>query len=210
MLSGALGRFARDRRAVSAIEFAVGAPMMVALLLCGVDSGRYALATRRLDRVAATIGQMVSVNTTGTMSAADLSFYEDSAMVTLPLALQDSAALGTTWQADLPITVSSVKFAVVKGQTVATVQWSAGPAKRACNTPLTSVDDQAAPSPTTLAADAFGTGTILVVDVSFKFRPTIATRMLPSVSVARSFYVQPRYVSAVAYGGSADSATNQC
>ncbi len=184
--------------------------MMITLLLCGVDTSRYALATRRLDQVAANVGQMVSVNTTATMTAADLQFYEDGTMVVFPLVLQDSSQIGTTWQADMPITVSSVKFAVSNGKTVATVAWSAGPNKRACNTPLTSVPDTAAPSPTTLAQDAFGTGTIIVVDVGFTFRPTIATRMLPSIAVARSFYVQPRYVPAIAFGGNAGSTVNQC
>ncbi|MGI4763812.1 MAG: TadE/TadG family type IV pilus assembly protein [Janthinobacterium lividum] len=205
-----LRRFVSDQRGIAALEFAVGAPVMITLLLGGVDSSRYALATRRIDRVAANIGQMVSVNTTATMTAADLQFYEDGAMVVFPLVLQDASQLGTTWQTDMPITVSSVKFAVTNGKTVATVAWSVGPKKRACNSPLTSVPDTSAPSPTTLAQDAFGTGTIIVVDVGFTFRPTIATRMLPSVAITRSFYVQPRYVPAIAFGGTAGSTVNQC
>ena len=199
-----------DHRGVSAIEFAIGAPMMLVLMLCGVDTGRYAMATRRIDKVAATIGQMVSVNSSGSMTPADLQFYEDSTVAVFPLALQDAKQLGTTWQSDMPITVSSVKFTTTNGKTVATVAWSAGPNKRACNTPLTSVADSSAPSPTTLPQDAFGTGTIIVVDVGFNFRPTIASKMLPTLSVARSFYVQPRYVSAITFGGTSGSAVNQC
>jgi hypothetical protein len=201
---------ARSEGGVSAIEFAIGAPMALVLIFAGVDTGRYALATRSIDRVVATIGQMASVNTTGTMSPAELQFYEDSTFGVFPLVLRDSSQLGRTWSADMPITVSSVRFATVGPATVATVAWSAGPGKRACVVPLTAVPDTAAPSPTTLAQDAFGTGTLLVVDASFTFRPTIAVRFLPNVTIARSFYVQPRYVPAVAFSGPASATVNQC
>lgn len=195
---------------MSAIEFAIGAPMVVVLILAGVDTGRYALASRSIDRVVATIGQMVSVNTTGTMSPAELQFYEDSTFGVFPLVLRDSAQLGKSWSSDMPTTVSSVRFTTVSAATVATVAWSAGANKRACVVPLTAVSDTDQPSPTTLAQDAFGTGTLIVVDVSFTFRPTIAIRFMPTITIVRSFYVQPRYVPAIAFSGPASSTVNQC
>ena len=206
----ALRFLASDRRGVSAIEFAMGAPVMILLLLAGVDSARYALAVRRIEQVTTTIGQMVSVNTLGTVDPADIQFYESSAFAVFPLVLSDSTTRGVLWNADLALTVSSVNLSTSGSTQTANVSWSTGSALRSCTKAPTMVSDTAPPSSTTLPTDAFGTGSIIVVDASFTFRPTIASRYLPTIAIIRSFYVQPRYVPSITLSGGTNTTTNQC
>jgi Flp pilus assembly protein TadG len=209
-VGAALQAWRQDRRGVSAIEFAFGAPFLVALTLVGTDTTRYAMAVRRIESVASTIGQMVAVSATGQIAPADLQFYEDSTMVIFPQVLQDSAQQRLAWSNDISLTVSSIGFTNVSGSYVGKTQWSTGPRLRACLTPMQSVADTAAPSPTTLPRGVFGPGSLIVVDVSFAFRPTIATAFMRTLTIARSFYVQPRYVQAISYTGSASTTVNQC
>ena len=200
----------RDKRGVAAIEFAIGAPIFVLLLLLGFDVTRYAIATRRLEAVASTVGQMVSVSASGQIAPADLQFYKDSAMVIFPQVLQDSFRKGISWSNDLAITVSSIVFTGVSPVFVGTTKWSAGPSLRACIVPMLPTSDTAPPSPQALPQDTFGAGTLIVVDVVFTFRPTVASAFLQSIPIARSFYVQPRYVSSIAYSGTQGTGVNQC
>ena len=200
-----LGHFARDRRAVSAIEFSIWAPFMCLLLLGSVDITRYEIATGRLSDVASAIGQMLAVNTSGTVSYVDLQFYHDSAMITFPQVLADAAQQGIAWSADLAVTTTSVKFtATPTGCTtnctyVPKVIWSNGSNKRSCTVTMTSTSDTATPSASTLPADVFGSTTLLVVDIVYTFRPLLSTSFIKPITIARSFYTPPRYVTTVAY-----------
>ena len=212
-----LSSFPRDRRAVSAIEFAIWAPVICFFVLGSTDIVRYTLATGRLSDVAGTMGQMLSVNTTGSVNYIDLQFYHDSAMITYPQVLMDAAQQGTAWSNDMSITMTSITFtAQPSGCTlnctyVPTVVWSAGSSKRPCtakgaNTPpISSMADTSSPSATTLPADTYGPTSLLVVDVSFTFRPLFAIKPLPglgalsNITIARSFYTSPRYVTTVGY-----------
>lgn len=204
-----ISRFGRDRRGVSAIEFAVCAPPVILMLFAGVDVARYSLAARAVERATSTVAQMMSVNTLGSASVDDVHFYGSSAFATFPGVLSDSAARGIAWDADLGIAVSSVNVAVADtGAATATLGWSVGPGRRSCGT-LYAAADGAAPSPTTVATDALVKGSVIVVDARYAFRSLFAARVLPSLTVARTFYVRPRYVPTVALTGSASDAI-QC
>ncbi len=196
--------FGRDRSGVSAIEFAFCAPVMIILLLMGVDTYRYASATRQVEEIAATIGQMISVNQTGNVNYVDLQFFHDSTMVIYPEVLSDSKQLGINWSSDIGISMASVQFSTASGcksncAYLPKVLWTGGSTPRACLFTLLPAADTAPPSRTTLPQDAFAPGSLIVVDVTFTFRPTIAMRFMPSLPIARSYYVTPRYVSAINY-----------
>jgi Flp pilus assembly protein TadG len=198
-------RFWAARDGVSAIEFSIWAPVMTALFLGGVDTARYTIATGRIADVASTIGQMLSVNTSGTVNYIDLQFYDDSAMAIYPQVLADAARQGIAWGNDMAITISQVNFtATPTGCTTscsyqAKVAWTAGSNKRSCLVAPSSASDTAAPSSSTLPADAFGPTSQIVVDVSFTFRPLFAAFILKSTVIRRSFYISPRYVTTIAY-----------
>lgn len=202
--------FVRNRHGVAATEFAFIAPILMVMLLAGFDTARYAQSVRRVEAVAASIGQMLSVSTSGQIAVADLQFYKDATMVLLPQVLQDSYQQNISWGSDISTTVSSINFSGNDPNYTATVGWSAGTNLRPCKTPLTSAPDTAPPTPLTLPIDVFGPGTLIVVDLVFTFRPTIASKFMNPIPIARSYYVQPRYVSALSYAGTSSAAVNQC
>jgi Flp pilus assembly protein TadG len=202
--------FRPDASGVAAVEFALCAPIMMLLLLVGFDTARYIVAARRLAVVAATIGQMLSVSTTGQVAAADLQFYEDSTVAIFPQVLQDSYQQGLTWSKDIGMTVSTVNFTGTSPSYQGLVNWTVGTNLRPCNVPMIATPDSASPSPTTLPTDVFGSGSLIVVDLSFRFRPTIATKLMNPLLIVRSFYVQPRYVPSLVYSGSGSANAKQC
>ena len=209
MLRASLARFRRRRDGVSAIEFALCAPPVILMLLAGVDITRYSLAARAVERATASIAQMVSVNTVGTASVDEIHFYQSAAFAAFPGVLSDSKRAGVPWDADMAIAVSSVQLTQPSGgAATASLGWSVGPSRRTCGQ-LFSAADTAPPSQTTIAASAFGSGSIVVVDSRFNFVPLVAARLLPPLVIARTFYARPRYVPTIALTGAAADAT-QC
>ena len=202
--------FGWDIRGVAAVEFALCTPILMLLLLVGFDTARYIVAARRLAVVAATIGQMLSVSTTGQIAAADLQFYEDSTVAIFPQVLQDSYQQGLTWRSDIGMTVSTVNFTGTSPSYQGLVNWTVGTNLRPCKVPMVAASDTAPPSPSTLPTDVFGPGSLIVIDLSFKFRPTIASKLMNPINIVRSFYVQPRYVPSLNYSGSGSANAKQC
>ncbi len=203
MLTALMRRFARDDRGVSALEFAFLTPVMLVLLLVGVDTTRYIRETRRVETVASTIGQMISVNQSGSVNYVDLQFFHDSAMVIFPEVLADSSQQQITWSNDISISMASFQFtpspSCASCSPTPKLVWAGGSKPRSCTTMPTPVADTASPSSSTLPTDAFTTGTLIVIDVSFNFRPTIAPQFMKTLSVSRSYYVAPRYVPSITY-----------
>lgn len=197
--------FCRNERGVSALEFALCAPVFIVLLLMGVDTTRYVLATRQVEDVAATIGQMISVGQNGQVNYVNLQFYHDSAMVIFPQVLTDSAQQSKAWGNDIGISMASIQFTPSSSSCTSSctyvpkVLWTGGSAPRSCTAVLTPTTDTAPPTSTTLPASAYGAGSIIVVDVTFSFRPTIAPRFMTTIPIRRSYYVAPRYVSSITY-----------
>ena len=200
-----MGAFGRDRRAVAALEFVMASPVMIVLLLMGVDTGRYVVATKRIESVAATIGQMISVSQTGTVTSTDLQFYHNSAMVIFPQVLFDARQQNIPWGSDIGITMSGLSFSPVGSTFVPKMLWTGGQNPRSCTTPMQAAPDTAAPSSSKLPTDVFGPTSLIVVDVTFAFRPTIAPFFLQTIPIARSYYVAPRYVQTINYVASGGS-----
>ena len=199
-------KFCRNERGVSALEFALFAPVFIVLLLLGVDTTRFVFATRQVEDVAATIGQMISVEQDGQVNYVDLQFYHDSAMVMFPQVLADAAQQSKAWGNDIGISMASIQFTpsstscTTNCTYVPKVLWTGGTTPRSCKTLPTSTADTAPPSSTTLPASAYGAGSIIIVDVTFNFRPTIAPQFMTTIPILRSYYVAPRYVSSITYG----------
>lgn len=55
-----LGRFARGREGVAIVDFAMVAPMLVMLLLGGIEVGRLALLNQKLSRVTTSVSDLVA------------------------------------------------------------------------------------------------------------------------------------------------------
>lgn len=200
-----MAKFLRNRAGISAIEFAVAAPVLILLLVFGFDIARFVISTEKVVNVASTVGQMISQNTTGTVNYVDVQFYRDLAMVIFPQILADAKQQNIAWYNDISITMSSINFvASPSGCTTSCtykpeVVWSGGSNPRSCTAPITSSSDTAAPSPTTLPVDVYGPGTLIVVDVTFTFKPTIAPSFMKNINISRSYYLAPRFVPMVKY-----------
>ena len=205
--SGWLGatatRFVRSNRGVAMLEFTLVTPFLIALMFGSFELTRYINTTRQITNLADSVAQLFAQNTTGSINDTDLHFAIDSTMVTFPNVLGDAHKQGIYWWQDITVAMSSVLFSpTVAGCTSnctynAKVMWTTG--SRPCSTNLTPAADTAAPSSTTLPTDAFGPGSMIVVDVVYNYRPIVATSLFSVKTVSRSTYIQPRYVSSVKY-----------
>ena len=132
--------------------------------------------------------------------------------------MSDAASKGIAWQNDIDIDYASIQFNPVKGAScsgydqsscyTASVVWTsngtAGTNSRACGSKQTAVDDSTAPTSATLPRSIFGQGSIIAIDVAFKFVPTFGAKFLPAIRIAKSVFLQPRYASLINYDTSND------
>ena len=212
-------RFRDDRRGLSAVEFALVLPLLLVLMLGGIQTVAYVNATRKVELVAQSISQMISQavppqgSTIASVNATDLHFSYDATLVLFPYLLKDGPRQGLQWWQDITINYTSVAFtqkgtgctdnADLSACYTANVVWTStgtyGGNKRPCATPLQPADNTAAPSPGTLPRSVYGPGSLIVIDVVFTFTPTFGAKFFPTSRVARSVYVQPRYATLVTY-----------
>ena len=150
--------------------------------------------------------------TTGTATYVTLHYAHDSAMLILPQVLADSASKGIAWGSDITISMAGISFApTVSGCVnnctyVANIAWTGDAKARACAThPTAAASDSSPSSPTTLPPDAFtpqATQTanvfappiaLIVVDVTYTWRPTVFSKMFGNTTITRSAYMPARY-----------------
>lgn len=178
-------------------------PFLIALLFGSFELTRYINTSRQITNLADSVAQLFAQNTSGSITDTDLHFAIDSTMVTFPNVLGDAHKRGLFWYQDIYVAMSSVLFSpTVAGCTSnctynAKLMWTTG--SRPCSTNLTPAADTAAPSLTTLPMDAFGPGSMIVVDIVYNYRPIVATNLLGVKTITRSTYLQPRYVTSVKY-----------
>lgn len=60
MIGRVLGRLKRDRRGTLAVEMAVATPVVIGLLLSGIEVTRYVLLNQKIERTSATMADLVS------------------------------------------------------------------------------------------------------------------------------------------------------
>jgi Flp pilus assembly protein TadG len=205
------GIFARSRRGVAAVEFALTLPFMILLMLGSIEVARLITFTRKIELVADTAVEMLSQTPVGDVLAdADLTFTQGSTVVIFPQILQDAANKGEVWSSDIQITMSSVQFTQTSTSCTtltptcynATVVWTSGPNKRPCKTNLGAVADTATPTQATLPTDLYGPGSIVVVDIVYTYTPLFVQKLFGSIKISRSAFLAPRYVPLVTYSGS--------
>lgn len=213
---------ARDRAGVGAVEFTLILPVALLLLLMGFDTARYVLATERVEEIANTAAEMLAqtggsasaiLPNDGTVANADLQFYWDSSIFIFPGAAAAAQAQNVNWWSQLIVHMSSINF--VASPTGCTTTCSYKPVVvwstqnyRACGSTITSVADTSTPSPSTLPKDIFGPGSVIVVDVTYLWKPTFGAAYLPSFTITRSTYMAPRNVNIVEAAAGDTLATN--
>ena len=212
-----IASFVMSKTAVSAVEFALIFPFMIIMLLAGLQLILYINATRKIERVATAISEMISqasppnsLTTLASVNMLDLHFSFDSTLALFPYVMSDAASKGTLWWKDISINFSSITFKQTSTSCgnnadqsscyVATVVWtSTGTSTnfRPCAINQVAVDDNATPQKTTLPRSLFGPGSIIVIDVVFNYVPIFGSGFLPPINISRSVYVQPRYASLI-------------
>ena len=226
MIHGALtklGSFARNRAGAGTVEFALILPIALLLMLMGFDTARYVLTTQRIEEIANTTAEMLAqtganssavLPNDGAVSDGDLQFYWDSGMFLYPDVAAAASAQGVAWSSLLVVNMTSIKF--VASPTGCTssctykpqVVWTTNN-HRPCASTITAVVDSSTPSPSTLPKDVFGSGSIIVVDVTYTWQPTFGAAYLPSFAITRSTYMAPRNVNIVE-AASGDNLASNC
>ncbi len=208
--------FGRDRRAVAAMEFALVMPLLILVMAGAFELSRATGTARRLTSAANAAATMLATNTSGSVTYTDLHYAADSMMVNFPAVLRDSATKGIAWGSDITIALAGISFPpTVTGCTSsctykAKVVWTGGAASRACGSSITSVAASNAPSATTLPSDLYtavanssgGNNAppfAVVVDVAYSWAPLVFARYFGALTIQRSAYISPRYVTQIAY-----------
>ena len=159
---------------------------------------------------------MIGSNTTGSVSYLDLHYAADSAMIIFPGVLADSYAKGVNWSSDISISLAGISFTPTPSDCQnsctyqANVNWTGGSAPRPCGSTITASTNTSSPAPATLPTALYNTvsgpsGTMsppfaIVVDVSYSWTPLLFAKIVGPITIRRSAFVNPRYLSQITYG----------
>lgn len=177
-----LRAFWRDRRGVSAVEFALIAPLLI-LMYCGMAELSLAMmAQRRLSNIASAIGDLVAQNAqTGPSRTADIFRIGDTIMT--------------------PFTTATLKMCLASVVSDATgkdtVAWSQTSASGMANCPAQNAVVTDVPSGV-LSANQ----TVILARASYTYAPTIKLVFPGGVTFNRTYYLRPRRSDAVIWSAS--------
>jgi Flp pilus assembly protein TadG len=170
-----LSRFARDKRGVSAVEFALLAPMMIGLSLGGVEISEGISADRKVTLAAGAVANLAAQ--TSTISASDMTNLLDA---TTTIMAPYSAS-------NLKITVSCINIDANK---TAKVKWSA----TRNGTAQTEGATITLPSALQVANTQ-----LLYGEASYDYKPTIGYVITGTLALSDKMYMSPR-ISPPTYG----------
>ncbi len=207
-LLGGRGRsgLLRSRDGLAALEFALIAPILVAMVAGLYDLTTAFIAWRRVTAAAMSIAEIATGEAASAVNGANILNQTQAAAAAsavypyLPsLSLPSPPAFG--------VTISSIVMTpTVSGCTssctyTAHVAWSgvfAGTGVvRPCDSVqgtsvISSVSDTSNPSPTTLPVDMFSAAPLLVVDVTYTFKPMFFRFITGNIAMAQTSYLSPR------------------
>lgn len=177
-----LARFGRDRRGVAAIEFAILAPVLTFALLGGTELSRYTLMHQKMDRVSASVSNMVA---------------QSSTMKLVDFDNMWGAAIAMAKPFDMGGTTSKViiSFIVAESDTTYRVQWQrAGAGTLAQSSQLGTEGGTAAmPAGVTMKQG----DTIVAVEVYATYAPFMFAEVIGSTLVYHRSFDQPRLVDLI-------------
>jgi Flp pilus assembly protein TadG len=165
--------FASDRRGVSAIEFAIIAPLMITLYLGGVEVSQAVAVNRKTTLVAHTVADLVAQ--TSSVANSDMTdVLNASSSVAAPYSV-----------ANLSVTVSSV---VINSSGVAKVSWSDTMHGTARAVGSTITLDPALAVPNT---------SLILGEVSYSYKPTFGWVITGTLTLSDKTYLRPRITQCV-------------
>jgi Flp pilus assembly protein TadG len=173
---GRLLRFPRDQRGVSAVEFALLLPLLLALYLGGVEVTQAISIDRKITISARTVADLVA-RSSGFTNTEMANILSASATVASPYSAQN-----------MRMKVSQIQ---IKADGTSTVSWSAAKntSKREKGEPVT--------VPTTLKIA--GKETYLIwAEVEYDYTPTIGYVLTGTLKLTDQIYMRPRVSISVA------------
>ena len=166
-----LRRFAQDRKGVSAVEFAIIAPLLITIYFGGIEVTTAVAVDRKMTLVAHTVADLVaqSSNVTNT-EMTDI--------------LNASAAISAPYTtANLKVTVSSV---VIDSSSVATVAWSE------------TLNGEKRSGTVTLPPALNVANTSLIWgEVTYNYKPMFGTVFKTNLTLGDAIYMRPRISATV-------------
>jgi Flp pilus assembly protein TadG len=178
VVSGVIGRFrqfAADRRAVSALEFALILPILLSLYFGTVELGEALTIKRKVTHVTSSVGDLVTQSKT--ITSADMSnFFDAAESIIVPYNVNN-----------LKMTVSAIK---IDANGDAKVKWS-----RTRNGTALTKDDPYLNLPAGVnQADTF----LITAKVSYDYTPMIGYLLTGSFTFEDQFYLRPRQGNEIA------------
>lgn len=170
-----LNRLRRDRRGVSAVEFALIAPAMIAFYFGMAEITQALLAERRAAHAAAAIGDLVAQSST--VSSADLT---------------DIFAIAATIMKPYPTTTLKMRVSSVTADSAGTpkVDWSSASGLTALT---------AGATVTGVPADIISAGqSVVMSEVTYAYDSPVDFMVPNAVTFSRTFYLRPRKSDKVA------------
>ena len=178
-------RFARDRRGVSAVEFAFMAPLLITLYLGCVEISDGVSADRKVSLTAAAIANLSAQVTT--ISSGDMTNILDAS----------SAIIAPYSDSNLTIVVSCLSIDANK---IATVKWSATRNGTARATGSTYTFDSSA-----MALDVANTQ-LLLAEVTYAYTPIVGYTITGTLNLSDDMFMSPRISPPTYNDGSTDYA----
>jgi Flp pilus assembly protein TadG len=175
--SGFLRRFAGDRRGVSAVEFALVAPIMIGLYFSVVEVSDGVSASRKVSLTAATLANLTAQ--VSTLTSADMSNILDAS----------SAVIAPYDPSKLKITVTCISIDSTKK---ATAKWSVTRNGGAANTGTMTLPSALAVASTQL----------VLAQVSYAYTPVVGYNITGTINLSDKMYMSPR-ITAPTYGTTA-------
>jgi hypothetical protein len=191
----------RDDAGVSAIEFALVAPILLLLMMASVELQRYLRIDRQLANSAENVASLIAQRP-GPLTGWNISEDFDSTFQTFPEAALRAGS--GPWYNAMGFMITHAAFSTtVAGCTAncaykANVAWLWGRGTGAPNMTrrcgeLTAAAVGAAPSGSTLPATMFGPGSIIIVDLTFDFTPIFGSNLLSPIQMFKQAYAFPRF-----------------
>ena len=192
-------RFARDRRAVSAVEFALLAPLMIGLYLGTVEISNGVAADRKVSLIAATLGNLTAscsnsnTNSGGCTSATTTPPYNISTTEMNNIFDASKAIVAPYSAANLKMTVSCLSIDANKN---VTVKWS----ETRNGTKRTSFAFDSTNSALTVTSPASYPILLVYSEVSYAYTPNIGYTIIGTLTLSDHMFMSPR-IAAPAYNG---------
>ena len=197
-------QFARAQRGVAAIEFALLLPLLVLMMLSSVELQRYLRIERQLSLAAENIANIVAQRQSSDVTKPNFDF--DAIYHLFPPGNEHPTL---TWSSYIVHKITNVVFTpTVSGCTAnctytANAAWiwpsydsafSPGVMARSCG-PLTAAASGASPTGKTIPAAMFGPGSVVIVDIGYRFTPLFGSNLVPSIDLFRQGYANARFAS---------------